>query len=108
MINRIEQWIDDTNHNFQSQRISCSTFDTVFVGFYSSQLIIVLTSSFFDLPFQLFDLLVKGIDHSPSAFATVGLTPRLGRCNLPAFTMLGTNISFVVSFDGCEPLVREH
>ena len=37
MINRIEQWIDDTNHNFQSQRISCSTFDTVFVGFYSSQ-----------------------------------------------------------------------
>ncbi|SDN88593.1 hypothetical protein [Vreelandella arcis] len=34
MINRIENWIDETNREYQSQRYSCSTFEASFSGFY--------------------------------------------------------------------------
>ncbi|MBR9867268.1 MAG: hypothetical protein GYB20_07030 [Oceanospirillales bacterium] len=34
MINRIEEWIDSTNTKYQSQRKSCSVFNSPFSGFY--------------------------------------------------------------------------
>lgn len=37
MINRVEDWIDETNHEYQSQRYSCSTLEAAFNGFYPSQ-----------------------------------------------------------------------
>jgi hypothetical protein len=37
VIYRIEQWINDTNLKYHSQRITCSTFNEEFDGFYSSQ-----------------------------------------------------------------------
>ncbi|MFC4876644.1 hypothetical protein [Microbulbifer halophilus] len=37
MINRIEEWIDDTNQKYQSQRSSCSVLESAFAGFYPSQ-----------------------------------------------------------------------
>lgn len=37
MINRIEEWIDDTNLKYRAQRNSCAIFDTAFMGFYPSE-----------------------------------------------------------------------
>ena len=36
MLNKIEQWIDQTNIAFSSQRISCARFTEEFGGFYSA------------------------------------------------------------------------
>lgn len=44
MIGRIEEWIDDTNRKYQSQRRSCSILEAAFAGFYSPQ---YLRSSYF-------------------------------------------------------------
>ncbi len=35
MLNQIEQWIDQTNLDYQEQRVSCSKFSDEFKGFYS-------------------------------------------------------------------------
>ncbi|MCJ8344863.1 hypothetical protein MJH12_04930, partial [bacterium] len=35
MLNRIEEWIDQTNLEYLGQRISCSKFFNEFKGFYS-------------------------------------------------------------------------
>lgn len=37
MINRIEEWIDSTNTAYQTQRQSCSAFNSKFSGFYSAR-----------------------------------------------------------------------
>lgn len=37
MINQIENWIDETNHDYRSQRCSCSTLAAAFIGFYPPQ-----------------------------------------------------------------------
>lgn len=37
MINRIEDWIDETNREYQSQRHSCMTLEAAFSGFYPAQ-----------------------------------------------------------------------
>ena len=36
MLNKIEEWIDQTNIDFSNQRISCARFTEEFVGFYSA------------------------------------------------------------------------
>lgn len=36
MINRIEEWIDETNRLYRTQRQSCSILETAFSGFYPS------------------------------------------------------------------------
>ncbi|WP_201024255.1 hypothetical protein [Shewanella frigidimarina] len=34
MLHQIEQWIDQTNFEYQNQRVSCSKFSDEFKGFY--------------------------------------------------------------------------